>query len=576
MDAILPPLLATPLPLVHSSLHPSSTSSSASSGKPGTSSPEAITPPPLFDFQQFIDPDLLMSPSTARAPLIHSASYTYGEQPHPGELSQVRSTAGLETSSTTSDPATLPQVKAELSSSSLIHEQYHGTMLPPIRSTEAHASIGSGYYSPYPPAYSQYSTYSYPPYPQYPPGYRSHASQPYSGSPYGQVYPYPHHSSQTPTSVVSHQDVYSSHSAHGGGGSGTIQPSAFGGWSDHPRRVDTTIPGHLLGPVENDRMDERRQSASTNSDGRDDLSKWDIKASPMLSIGHFSDSDGDTTGTMPAPGKMTKPKSKKKMSKKRDGPYREGNITYTTDAEVKQTPELKRMCYNCGSKSPPSWRKSVLNDGRILCNKCGIFERTHRRARPPQNDDQKLRKGVSHNYRREVPPPLSIRPGPESPLSPYSSVPSQATPLSAEFSFGAYQHHHHASMPPPSAVSQDASSADSLLTTARLVDRRHSQAHVYSHTNSSPYGVAWARRTASYNTTPTLSSLSTSSSLRGQGGLSSAAVVAPLTAPPPGGSFNYWDTNRRGSDGMLQPDFSTTGLSSTHNGEISSPSPAPP
>lgn len=87
-------------------------------------------------------------------------------------------------------------------------------------------------------------------------------------------------------------------------------------------------------------MDERRQSASTNSDGRDDLSKWDIKASPMLSIGHFSDSDGDTTGTMPAPGKMTKPKSKKKMSKKRDGPYREGNITYTTDAEVKQTPEV--------------------------------------------------------------------------------------------------------------------------------------------------------------------------------------------------------------------------------------------
>jgi hypothetical protein len=26
------------------------------------------------------------------------------------------------------------------------------------------------------------------------------------------------------------------------------------------------------------------------------------------------------------------------------------------------------------------------------CNKCGIYERTHRRARPRQDDDQKLRR----------------------------------------------------------------------------------------------------------------------------------------------------------------------------------------
>ncbi|ORX36941.1 hypothetical protein BD324DRAFT_608911 [Kockovaella imperatae] len=90
-----------------------------------------------------------------------------------------------------------------------------------------------------------------------------------------------------------------------------------------------------------------------------------------------------------------------------------GTVQYTSEAEIKQTDDLKRMCFNCRAIQPPSWRKSVLYLGKILCNmawcrcvgplldnadpglplECGIYERTHRRPRPPQNDEQKLRRG---------------------------------------------------------------------------------------------------------------------------------------------------------------------------------------
>ncbi|KAK7015612.1 hypothetical protein R3P38DRAFT_2518817, partial [Favolaschia claudopus] len=38
-------------------------------------------------------------------------------------------------------------------------------------------------------------------------------------------------------------------------------------------------------------------------------------------------------------------------------------------------------CFNCHTTEPPSWRRSTLNPGKIVCNKCGLYERTHLRAR---------------------------------------------------------------------------------------------------------------------------------------------------------------------------------------------------
>ncbi|WVO16457.1 hypothetical protein L204_104134 [Cryptococcus depauperatus] len=115
----------------------------------------------------------------------------------------------------------------------------------------------------------------------------------------------------------------------------------------------------------------------------------------------------------------------------------EDGITYTSKAEPKQTEMLRRKCYNCGCRVSPSWRKSLTNPEMINCNKCGIYERTHHRPRPQQNDDQKLRKAsqygtVSGSFRG---PPEPDRRGKKS-LSPQSI--GSTPPLSAVSSFSPY------------------------------------------------------------------------------------------------------------------------------------------
>ncbi|KAK0206964.1 hypothetical protein DFS33DRAFT_1318111, partial [Desarmillaria ectypa] len=52
-----------------------------------------------------------------------------------------------------------------------------------------------------------------------------------------------------------------------------------------------------------------------------------------------------------------------------------------------QTQYLRRRCFNCHTTEPPSWRRSTLNPGKIVCNKCGLYERTHLRPRPLRFDE---------------------------------------------------------------------------------------------------------------------------------------------------------------------------------------------
>ncbi|KAJ7790542.1 hypothetical protein B0H14DRAFT_210041 [Mycena olivaceomarginata] len=72
-------------------------------------------------------------------------------------------------------------------------------------------------------------------------------------------------------------------------------------------------------------------------------------------------------------------------------------VQYTDDAVSKETQYLRRRCFNCHMTEPPSWRRSTLNPGKIVCNKCGLYERTHLRARPRMFDElramNKARKG---------------------------------------------------------------------------------------------------------------------------------------------------------------------------------------
>lgn len=62
-------------------------------------------------------------------------------------------------------------------------------------------------------------------------------------------------------------------------------------------------------------------------------------------------------------------------------------VQHTDDAASKETQYLRRRCFNCSQTEPPSWRRSTLNPGKIVCNKCGLYERTHMRARPLRFDE---------------------------------------------------------------------------------------------------------------------------------------------------------------------------------------------
>jgi hypothetical protein len=75
------------------------------------------------------------------------------------------------------------------------------------------------------------------------------------------------------------------------------------------------------------------------------------------------------------------------------------NISYTDEANTKITNRLRRRCFNCKATETSTWRRSVLSPGKLvgfqgyltervhliqsqLCNKCGLFERTHAIPRP--------------------------------------------------------------------------------------------------------------------------------------------------------------------------------------------------
>ncbi|KAI9448715.1 hypothetical protein BJY52DRAFT_1310921 [Lactarius psammicola] len=61
---------------------------------------------------------------------------------------------------------------------------------------------------------------------------------------------------------------------------------------------------------------------------------------------------------------------------------RNDQIFYTEDAHVKLTQSIHRQCFNCKATETSTWRRSLLSTGKLLCNKCGLFERTHSIPRP--------------------------------------------------------------------------------------------------------------------------------------------------------------------------------------------------
>ncbi|EIW70899.1 hypothetical protein TREMEDRAFT_61412 [Tremella mesenterica DSM 1558] len=288
----------------------------------------------------------------------------------------------------------------------------------------------------------------------------------YPGYPYPTPYGYPYHPGQQmyyhppPQAGDGYSQGYSPISAfgvpHHAHQHGTIQPSAFSSWSDRERDGD-----------DRPSLDRRASSTSTGVGMQDRYGEKPL-ASPAMS----QRSDEQAVDVM-----------------------------YTSDAEVKQTLEVRRRCHNCHSTTPPSWRKSVLYPGKILCNKCGIFERTHRKSRPQQTDDQKLRKSTGYGQvemlRRNPLPHLQMtREDPVSPGSAYSTVPSQATPVSA--TSGSYTSPLTSSALPRRGSSSTAQALGTPFTSGEL---RSVSYHPYARSPPSPYHPH-NRRAASYQYPP--------------------------------------------------------------------------
>ncbi|KAF6761970.1 hypothetical protein DFP72DRAFT_592703 [Ephemerocybe angulata] len=79
-------------------------------------------------------------------------------------------------------------------------------------------------------------------------------------------------------------------------------------------------------------------------------------------------------------------------------------VQHTDDAASKETQYLRRRCFNCHTTEPPSWRRSTLNPGKIVCNKCGLYERTHLRPRPLRFDELRAGNKARKQNKRTLSP----------------------------------------------------------------------------------------------------------------------------------------------------------------------------
>ncbi|KAJ7463011.1 hypothetical protein FB451DRAFT_1043484 [Mycena latifolia] len=88
-------------------------------------------------------------------------------------------------------------------------------------------------------------------------------------------------------------------------------------------------------------------------------------------------------------------------------PNRQGGVikvVHTDDAATKLNDRVRRRCFNCRMTDTSTWRRSSLTPGKVLCNKCGLFERTHSRPRPEQFP-HKRGPLASSTLRSRSPPP---------------------------------------------------------------------------------------------------------------------------------------------------------------------------
>ncbi|KAJ7440372.1 hypothetical protein FB451DRAFT_1300479 [Mycena latifolia] len=141
-------------------------------------------------------------------------------------------------------------------------------------------------------------------------------------------------------------------------------------------------------------------------------------------------------------------------------------VVHTDDAATKLSDRVRRRCFNCCTTDTSTWRRSNLSPGKVLCNKCGLFERTHSRPRPEQFP-HKRGPLASSTLRSRSPPPGQGQPSYQQPH--YAPPPSASS----------------ASAPPPSQSSAQPYIAPLAPSSQQNGSASHPSTPAPPHTNGS-------------------------------------------------------------------------------------------
>ncbi|CAK5262320.1 unnamed protein product [Mycena citricolor] len=101
-------------------------------------------------------------------------------------------------------------------------------------------------------------------------------------------------------------------------------------------------------------------------------------------------------------------------------------VMLTDDAATRVTDRVRRRCFNCTTTETSTWRRSNLSPGKVLCNKCGLFERTHARPRPEQFPHRRGSLAASSLVKQSPPRPTLPLPAPATSVSAPAPAPSAA------------------------------------------------------------------------------------------------------------------------------------------------------
>ncbi|KIL58289.1 hypothetical protein M378DRAFT_335299 [Amanita muscaria Koide BX008] len=107
-------------------------------------------------------------------------------------------------------------------------------------------------------------------------------------------------------------------------------------------------------------------------------------------------------------------------------------------APRQETVDVMAQCYNCHTTATPLWRKD--DEGKTVCNACGLYYKLHGSARPISMKSDVIRKRSRHDARRggnpsETPsasPGVSRRPSPARDASP-TLAPDSTTQMSYDY-----------------------------------------------------------------------------------------------------------------------------------------------